>query len=255
MILGHDDELDWLLQNINEQSATQRYPLGARLQVGNRVFRYAHLSADAEVGEKERGLSMGTSDAGIERGAFLGAIVEGAKTVTWTTVAGVVVDQFKDGYILMQGGFVHKIKSNTVGAAALAVITLTLYEAFTAIEALPAGRYGLLLECPYANLRGFTIAGAGRQMGVVTDDYDADVYVWVQTWGPCGIIATPVDMGDAMDEIEMAKNQVGEEVSNKVSYGAAAHAGYQTMGQSWVGGGGVNWESENFIHIWLTIDP
>ena len=261
IILESDDDLELLEQNINEVTATRTYPLGTRLQVGERVFRYAKINPGLFAHSPSiRGRALVTTDDGTERGAFLGAIVAGAKTVTWTTVAAVLADQFKDGYLLCQGGFVHKIKSNTVGAAPSTAITLTLYEAFTAGEAIAAGRYGLLLECPYAHVDLLTNIGAGRPMGVIGFDPGSDGYVWIQTWGPASMIATPATIGNLVNEIELVQAAGGpprEEVTHRQEDGGAFGnpVGYPTMGQSWVGGGGINWDNENFLHIWLTIDP
>jgi hypothetical protein len=250
IVLSNDLELPNLLQNINVLSAIQRYPLGCRLQVGERVFRYAHIRAAGAAGV--RGRVAVCTDAGLNRAANLGAIVAGAYTVNWTVVgANLALNQLRGGYILMQGGFVHKIRSNTAGNIG-AVIVLTLYEPFQAIEALPAGRYGLLLESPYANVDIFTATGAGRAMGVYVAETVANQFTWLQTWGPAGIIATPATLGNVMAEIELCQNQVGEEVSNRVQ---AAAMGFTMVGHSWVGGGAVNWDSENFLHIWLMIDP
>lgn len=259
IILESDDDLELLEQNINEESATPTYPLGTRLQVGERVFRYAKINPGLFAHSPSiRGRALVTSDAGIERGAFLGAQVAGVKTVTWTQVGVITEDQFAEGYLLCQGGFVHKIKSNTPPDAG--VVTLTLYEAFTAGEAIAADRYGLLLECPYAHVDLLTNIGAGRPMGVIGFDPGSDGYVWIQTWGPASMIATPATIGDNVNEIELVQAAGGpprEEVTHRQEDGGAFGnpVGYPTMGQSWVGGGGINWDNENFLHIWLTIDP
>ncbi|MBA7650047.1 hypothetical protein ES703_57848 [subsurface metagenome] len=260
IILESDDDLELLEQNINEESATPTYPLGTRLQVGERVFRYAKILPGTVLAPHAflRGRSLVTSDAGIERGAFLGALVAGVKTVTWTQVGVIAVDQFAEGYLLCQGGFLHKIKSNTEPDAG--VVTLTLYEAFTAGEAIAAGRYGLLLECPYANVALLTENGMGRPMGVIGWDPTDDNYVWIQTWGPASMIATPATIGGHPNEMELTLSSlapVQEEVSYRTDVGdtIGTPMGYPTMGQSWVGADGINWDNENFIHIWLTIDP
>ena len=255
IILQNDEYLTTLKQNINALNAVQQYPLGCRLQVGSRVFRYAHILAAGAAGQ--RGRAAVCTDAGVERGAFLGAIVAGAYTVNWTSVAAVAVNQFRDGYILMQGGFVHKIKSNTVSLAPGAVIVLTLYEPFQAIEALPAGRTGLLLENPYANVNAYGPApgsASGRVMGVFMAETVVNMFTWIQTWGPAGLIITANTWGDANAEMVITQNiAVSDECLPHV--GVVGSDGLQVLGQCFSGGGAVTWDGENFGNIWLTIDP
>jgi len=194
---------------------------------------------------------MMATDKGVERGLFLGAQVAGVNTVTWTCVGTVAVDQFKDGYLLCQGGFVHKIKSNT-GAGPGVNIILTLDDTFASWEAIAAGRYGLLLVHPYANVREHGTcdggaSGSGLCVGILPVDSTADYYVWLQTAGPCGVIATPATLGDVEGEIALCVGQcVGNEVMITTGYGK------QIIGHSMVCAA-INWESENFMLLDLCI--
>lgn len=255
IVLANETQLPKLLQNINALSAVQIYPLGCRLQVGERVFRYAHILATGAAGQ--RGRAAVCTDAGVERGAFLGAIVAGAYTVNWTSVAAIAADHYRGGYILMQGGFVHKIAHNTASAAPGAVVVLTLYEPFQAIEALPAGRTGLLLENPYANVNAYGPApgsGSGRVMGVFMAETVANMYTWIQTWGPAGLILTANTWGDANEEMVITQNiAVSDECLPHV--GVVGSDGLQVLGECFSGGGTVTWDGENFGNIWLKIDP
>lgn len=236
-------------QELNEASETQKYPLGFLLRKDERTYVYAHLHASAG---GHRGRTMMATDDGTERGAFLGAQDSGASTVTWTCVGNVAADQYKDGYLLTQGGFVHRIKSNTAGTAGVD-ITLTLHDTFASCEAIAAGRYGLLLENPYANVRGHATCndgatGPGLCVGIQTfDSGGGDKYVWLQTGGPAGVIATPATLGDAEGEIALC---VGENVGDEV--GIATGHGKQIIGHSMVCSA-VNWENENFMILDLCI--
>ena len=255
IILASDDELPFLRQNINALNAVQQYPLGCRLQVGDRVFRYAYILAAGAAGQ--RGRAAVCTDAGLNRAANLGAIVAGAYTVNWTVVgANLVTDQLRNGYILMQGGFVHKISHNTAGNIG-AVIVLTLYEPFQAIEAMPAGRYGLILENPYANVNAYGPApgsGSGRVMGVFMAETVAGMFTWLQTWGPCGLILTANDIGNANTEITITMNvAVSDECLPHV--GIVGRDGLQVIGEAFTGGDTVTWDNENFGNVWLKIDP
>ncbi len=255
IVLANELELPNLLQNVNALSATQRYPLGCRLQCGERVWRYAHILAAGAAGQ--RGRAAVCTDAGIERGAFFGAIVAGAYTVTWTSVAAIAADHYRGGYALMQGGFVHKIAHNTVAAAPGALITLTFYEPFQAIEALPAGRTGLLLENPYANVNAYGPApgsASGRVVGVFMAETVVNMFTWIQTWGPAGLILTANTWGDVNAEMVITQNiAVSDQCLPHV--GVVGSDGLQVLGQCFSGGGTVTWDGENFGNVWLTIDP
>ena len=254
IVLANEIELPKLLQNVNALNAVQQYPLGCRLQCGERVWRYAHILAAGAAGQ--RGRAAVCTDAGVERGAFYGAIVAGAYTVNWTSVAAIAADHYRGGYALMQGGFVHKIAHNTVSAAPGAVIILTFYEPFQAIEALPAGRTGLLLENPYANVNAYGPApgsGNGRVMGVFMAETVVNMFTWLQTWGPSGLIVTGT-IGTNNAEIVITRNiAISDECLPHV--GVVGNDGLQVIGEVFTGGGTDSWDGENFINCWLTIDP
>jgi len=240
-------------QDLYEQSAVQRYAVGSRRVVDNggltRIFYYAHIHAGITAG-LGRGRVMMSSDDGTERGAFLGAQTAGAKTVTWTAVAAIAANQFKNGFVLLQGGFVREIKSHPAAAAPGAEITLTLYDPLP--ETIGAGRYGILLENPYANVYNSGSAGVhpnafGPVMGVTGFDVTPDYYTWLQAWGPCGVIATPATLGDAANEMELSHGvNPGDEV------GIAGGHGYQVIGYSMVANA-INWDNENFMIVDLRI--
>jgi len=240
-------------QDIFEGSAVQKYELGARKVVCNggltRVLYYAHIHASLAAAGATRGRVMMASDDGTERGAFLGAQTAGAKTVTWTAVGNIGANQFANGFVLLQGGFVREIKSNTAALAG-AVSTLALHDPLP--ETIAAGRYGILLENPYANVYSRGAAGVhpnaeGPVMGVLGFDSTPDYYAWLQTWGPCGVIATPATLGDADNEMELSHGiNPGDEV------GVAAGHGYQSIGYSMVANA-INWDNENFMIVDLRI--
>lgn len=248
VICRNAEDLEKLDQGILEQSVTKVYAIGTRLAVGDRVFRYAHIKSDATGLGRAR--VMVATDAGVERGAYLGIQVAGAKTVTWTSVGAITADQYAEGYLLAQGGFVHKIKKNTAAASGGKSVTLTLYEAFAACEAIAANRYGVLLENPYANVGYFSQYGAGMPVGVVLIDPTADYYVWLQTWGPSSVIGSVTSYGDLMAEYQLALGpNVGEEIKVATAFGQP------DVAWLFMGGGGISWENENFYFLWLRINP
>lgn len=260
-VLGANVPSNIAQPNVWVASAAQEFQLGARFVLNNggmtRVFHYGHIHALAGEGPGVtivgRGRVMMSSDDGSERGAFLGAMTAGQYTCTWTTVEAVEADQFKHGFILLQGGRVLEIKSNTAGAA-LAVITLTFYDPLPETFAALA-RYALIQENPYANVyaRESTLVNPEREgcvMGVINGDHTQDFYTWMQTWGPCGVISQTVDLGD--EDPATGEHSLVHGIWPGDTVGIATGHGYQVIGRNLIANA-VNWDNENFMIVDLTI--
>jgi len=243
MLIGGTD------QDIDEESVTQNFVLGTRkyLDGGERVFVYSHIHASYQLGRGRCALAYNT--AGTEKGAYLGALTKGAFTVDWTVVgASIAANQFAEGYLFMQGGFVKRIKSHLAQTIGLAV-TMNLHEKLTDVS-LSAGRYGMLVENKYANVINREQAGAipGLVVGVAPIDFTAGYYAWIQVKGPCGVISSESDKGNADAEHEIIHGgAAGSEVILK-----AAH-GYQVIGYL-LPMNTVSWENENFMLVNLNIE-
>jgi len=250
MVLGADEELYSMTQSPWQQSTTQRYPIGTRLQCGERVWRYAHILSTAV---STRGKLMVCTDAGVERGAFLGAIVSGARTFTWTSVGAYIANRYADGYILMVGGFVHKIKSHGASVGAGSVVTFTIYEIFTTAEVAAAGGLGIIQENPYANVDNMTHTGIGKGMGIIPNDWTPNNYVWLQTWGPCGVILTG-SITMAKDTAVITTNIAAADTM-LAHVGVVGSDGLQVVGDIYMGNGGVDWDGVSMGIVWLRIDP
>ena len=224
--------------------ANKRYPYGTIMELGDgRRYRYAHTHASYAL---PRGRPAQSSDDASETGAFLGAVVNGASTFTWTTVAAVAVDQFADGWILMQGGFVKKVKSNTVTTTA-AASTITIYGTHTD-STWASGRTAWMIENPYANVlaRGTAGSNPGEVMGVSTLDATADYCCWIQTRGPCGMLSSAA-RGAVAGESAVC---VGYVAGDSINVGVAA---YQVVGHI-MGYNVDNWDNENFVMVDLCIE-
>jgi hypothetical protein len=174
----------------------------------------------------------------------------------WTVVQRTIAeDQFADGYILMQGGFVKGIDSH--GAAATGtVVNLNLKEPITEADA-TSGHYGILCEGLYSNVmeRTYGNTGPGLIVGVSIADLDEDYYAWLQTWGPCGVIATAPTLNDtgqvtgitpggitANDQVmTIATNAAMTQEERIIGY----HIPYNTN----------NWDDEGYRMLYLTISP
>jgi len=243
MLVGGKD------QEIDEESATQNFVLGTRKYIdgGERVFVYSHIHASYQLGRGRCAQAYNT--AGTEKGAFLGAQINGAYTINWTVVgASIAANQFAEGYLFMQGGFTKRIKSHPAQTIGLAC-TLTLHEKLTDIS-LSAGRYGMLIENKYANVISREQAGflPGLVVGIAPMDFTAGYYGWLQVKGPCGVLSSQNDKGnaDAEHAIVAGASQGSECILQ------AAH-GYQVIGYL-LPMNTVSWENENFMLVNLNIE-
>ncbi len=240
--------------NITDQSDSPRFPLGSRHVFDDRVFRYAHIKKDANVLGRGRPV-VSFNNASIEKGTKLGALTKGATSVLWTSVQNnVLQDQYQNGYLLMQGGFVKGIESNNaVGRGG--TIKLQLKEPITEADA-SSGNYGILCESLYSNVmeRTFGQTGPGLIVGVPVADFNGDKYCWLQTWGPCGVIGTVPVLNDTgqvtgikpgIDEGAAIQTIATDPASVQEERIIGHHIPYNTN----------NWDNEAFRMLFLTINP
>lgn len=162
--------------------STQKYPLGTRLQVDDRVFRYA---------------CAGTNGVNAGFGAFYkvalavsyeaagAASVAGDRTMTITESA-ITLNQLAGGYVVMGHGSTattqnRRIISNTASSGTTCTITLDgpIHVAGThSVEIIPS-LYG---DLQTTNSEYDGVAGVPA---ITTTD---NKYFWCQTWGPCWIV-------------------------------------------------------------------
>jgi hypothetical protein len=172
-------------QSIYETSTTQKTRLGARLAVGDRVYRYAVLGASANVTAGDV-LCATQPTASHQSGlATVAAATTGASTLTLTLGVAAVVNAYADGYVsiasaaLAGGGTIYKIKSNAVCSSAGAA-------AFVLYDPIP-GSIGAgpisLLPSEYKNVFVGS-AALDIPVGVAPVAVTTGEYFWLQTWGP-----------------------------------------------------------------------
>lgn len=240
--------------NITDQSTERKFSLGTRYVLGDRVFRYAHIKSDANI-LRRGSVAVSFNTASIEKGKKLGTLTQGTKSVLWTVVNRVVQrDQFANGYLLMQGGFVKGIESNG-GEKAGNTIALKFKEPITEDDA-SSGNYGILCEGLYTNAveRTFGNTGPGLIIGVPVADLTGDYFGWLQTWGPCGVIGTAATLNEAGQLTGVtpgldagSQNQVI--ATNPAMVNEERIVGYNVPYNT------NNWDNEAYRMLFLTINP
>jgi hypothetical protein len=182
------------LQDIHEQSITQKYTIGARMVMDDRVFRYcqAKEALDAFLG--------GRADVMPREGAGDAVAYEVGDTVVSIPMnqygpdyaAEQVEDYWAEGYYWSgvstpTVGQMHRIKSSAAAAAGVTVLTggyvqATLYEPLK--YAIPASTWQTSWVNPYKTCKHEHSA----RMTVICQpliNVTINYYFWGQTWGPC----------------------------------------------------------------------
>lgn len=191
-----DHGLTSCAQDIYDQSTTQKHRLGARLVVGDRVFRYVKAGAALIAGQLCEAAAFGGSLTAVQNDLVVsvtGAV--GTKTVTVTSLTDAVTeDQFADGYLSIYDGSAatglgqcYRIKSHPAIAAAGA-LKLTLYDDIVVIITAGTAKATITAN-PWKNVKVNATTSVGMPIGVPLVVVASGSYGWVQTWGPiCGLI-------------------------------------------------------------------
>lgn len=179
-------------QSIYEESTVKKAPLGTKLEIGDRVFRYAKAGA-GQLGVKAGRVACSIAAPGTHGGTFVTPAVATTGALTlYATVAGgaLTVDTYEDGFWVFGGGTrageVYSIKSNGLGDAStgLTNVAVTLYD--PVVGTVTATSLGALLLNKYI----CSVATTSRvPVGVSMINVTEGNYFWLQTKGPAGVIA------------------------------------------------------------------
>ena len=163
-------------QGIHEESLVAKYPIGTRIALGDRVFRYClaktalsqHKGAQNQDVFHEQNTAVVASAGDVEL-----SIVDGSSAE----------DDYKDGYITIWGSTTQvllRIKGNDVSDGTNTVLHL----ADPLLADVPAGTYSNIHACLYRNVG---IGGGVAYRSVICIpliDVTIAYYFWGQTWGP-----------------------------------------------------------------------
>jgi len=165
---------------------TKKHEIGTRLEVDDRVFRYAYAGSDLLAGWGCQAYNSFSNSTNVEDQTIGAAGTAGDTTITCTAVGTVTADMFKDGYALIRWELhQYRIISNTA-AAALSTFTVTLDEPLW--EGVDAASVVTLYRNPWADTRRLTGGDEAlwaSTVGIPPMDVSSGEYYWAQTWGPC----------------------------------------------------------------------
>jgi len=212
-------------QSPYEQSATQNFPIGTRLQLGDRVFHYCQAKGTTAVAMKAG--HNGTADCGVNTAAV--AYPAGTTTLIILDTNTRAANYYQNGYLwvmdLVSGIYqMYKIKSSLAALAADNQVTLTLYDPIP--NAIPASTWVTAWPNPYSNIL-FTTDGHSSMVCVPLIPVTTDYYFWGQTWGPCFGTAMSALPGAASGDRDIYFNSDGALVNGaSLTTNGAQRAGY-----------------------------
>lgn len=224
-----------MLQGILAENIAQKYPLGLKIFLGDRGYRYGHVDAERQL---RAAYAVFPKIYYGETGAPAAQALAGATTITLTAVADVAINQFADGILSKAGGggggygVNYRVKSNT-GCLAAGTYVVTLYDAI--ITTIPVGDTITMFRSPWANvvcMRQRNIDGVATDLrktswvGIPNRFVTADYYCWLQVSGPCMTIPAGGTEGVANDERMMHFEEDG----------SVAHVDYATPHQQQIAG-------------------
>lgn len=176
-----------MLQGIYEESAIQRYPIGMRYAIDERVFRYCRAGSNLRAlyeGHCGNFPREGNTDA-VEYAAGTYQITIPMNPNGVNYAAEQVADYWKDGYIwimewpIVTGlGQMYRIKSSS--AAVGGFVTLTLYEPLKVTVA--ASTWITAWPNIYSDIRGWHARKSLVCVPLIP--ITSGRYFWGQTWGP-----------------------------------------------------------------------
>ena len=173
------------------ESSTQLYPLGSKLEYGDRKFRYAHIynGGGAAAGVTLENIAATAHHRDV---AVAEAASAGAKSIT-VTLGGTeaTADYYNEGYIHINDvtgqGQLLRIKDHPA-ADASATLVLTLYDPLK--TAITTSSKADLISSNYKSINTAATTHVGVIVGVSTIAMTANYYGWIQTSGPCSVLTS-----------------------------------------------------------------
>jgi len=174
-------------------TSTQRFPLGTKLIDGERIWRYALAGAAALVAGQPQQQAAALHAEAPDDIVVGAASAAGDYTVTLTSTANIACNAnvYRDGYLIVNDeageGHSYKIKSHEALSGTSDAV-FTLYDPI--IVALTTSSQVGITRNPYAS----TIVAPGTTptgivLGVAPRSVTAAYYYWLQTGGPCAVVA------------------------------------------------------------------
>lgn len=235
-------------QNMFEDSATQKHPLGTRgYTPDGRAYRYAKAGATTIAGEVQQ--SPATVVGNLAKAVnTTSAVSVGATTISVTMASAVAAGFYNEGYLVIasgagQGG-VYSVNSHALVSTG-ATGAFRLYDEDALIVAITTTSTVSLLPNKYAGVIQAPVSTAtGRIAGVATYVITAGNFGWIQTWGPCAV------KGDDTTAIGAPVNGIAGTAGRASGFTAAGLLTGQAIGNLMQAAVAAQW-----VMVDLTISP
>lgn len=239
-------------QDIYAASSTQKYRIGTRRVVDDRVFRYSKVVGSSTPSPYSKICTKFLPTSAVATTVATTDVYKAVSGEYQMTLhlAGKTLDQYAGGYLLMNDAaqvavgrhYSRRILSSTASAtvngdADAVVFTLEATLPFTSTDVATAVT---VVENPWAKLYYRPQPGAWVSywmfMGVCMPYVVAeDDYIWIQTWGPCGI----ENVANTFEGANYFEHQVyicGDGSIQCVPFGGSiVKAGYEAAGMQLAG--------------------
>jgi hypothetical protein len=198
-------------QGIYEESSTKKHRLGERLQLGDRVFRYAYTGGALVAGVMATFALLGGATTEIQTTLVVNtAAAIGSRRVYVNSVTTAqTANLFEDGWAVIEetGAFLYQVKSNTALAATGTTGYLELYDDLHI--ALTTSADIELMTNPWNKVitAASATAVAAGLAGVPPIAIQSGYYGWLQTMGPCAMM--PYAALDLDEYVSMSKDTAG----------------------------------------------
>lgn len=212
-------------QSPYQQSITQNFPIGTRLQIEDRVFYYCQ-AADTLATAMKAGHC---SDVEVDVNTEAAITAAGSLTLVILDTATRAAHYYQNGYIWIMNTSTGvyqflKIKDSDAAAAADDQVTLHLYDPLP--FAVPASTFTTTHRNPYAAV-SMTTTSFMSMVCVPLIPVTTSYYFWGQTWGPCYGTAMSAIPGAASGDRSVYFNGDGALINGaSLTTNGAQYAGY-----------------------------
>jgi len=182
-------------QGIYEVSATAKAELGFRIEVGERVFRYAYAGGVALAAGK----LVAPTGYPVEANKTVGtAAAVGTKSIPNVTTAAAQLN-LAGGYMVVNDvdgqGLTYGIKSSAANADTATSTDLVLYDPI--VTALTTSSQVELFSSKYYDL-DISATITDTIAGIPPIPVALNNYFWLQTWGPCACLVGATTAGGGL---------------------------------------------------------
>ncbi len=208
-------------QSIYEESSTRKHRLGERLQLGDRVFRYACAGEALAAGDAIESAAVGGADTTLQNtcAVTVAAAIGDTKVYANALTTAQTVSLYQEGWMAIWDAttagisYLYHVKDNTTIALTGTTSYYTLYDPLH-IALTTSDQVNLVTNIYKSVVQSHT-AHVGMILGVPTIAITSGYYFWLQTYGPAAVHAVAaLDLADSVTASDDTAGCWGKSASN-----------------------------------------